>query len=133
MVRSASAVIAGFLAIAALSIGTNVALAAVGIFPQPGQPFTDPSLLTAALAYVAVYAVAGCYLTAALAPGPPMLHALVLGVLGLAFNVFGAVTMRGQVPDWYLAAGIALTMPYAWIGGKLREIQLARRGRQLAS
>ena len=62
-----------------------------------------------------------------------MLHALILGALGLAFNVAGAVSMRGQVPGWYLAAGVALTLPYAWIGGRLREIQLARRTPGLAS
>jgi len=133
MVRSILAIVAGFVAIAVLSIGTDVVLAAAGVFPPANQPVTDPALLVLTLAYVAVYAIAGCYFTAALAPSRPLLHALILGALGLAFNIATALGMRGQVPDWYLAAGLALTMPYAWIGGKLREIHLARRAPGLAS
>jgi hypothetical protein len=126
MLRSILAVVAGFVVIGALSFGTSAALAAAGVLPPAGQPVMDTGLLALTLAYVAVYAIAGCWLAAYLAPSRPMLHALVLGALGLVFNVFGAVSMRGLYPGWYLAAGVALTMPYAWIGGKLREMQLAR-------
>jgi hypothetical protein len=39
---------------------------------------------------LARYSVAGSYITARLAPNRPMLHALVLGVLGLAVSIVGA-------------------------------------------
>ncbi|HET7461088.1 MAG TPA: hypothetical protein VFJ82_07560 [Longimicrobium sp.] len=133
MIRSIVAIVVGFVAIAVLSIGTTMALHAAGIMPGPAEPLTDPALLALAQAYVAVFAIAGCFLTAALAPNRPMRHALVLGVLGLAFNLFNAVSRRGLEPDWSLALGIVLTMPYAWIGGKLREMQLARQTPGLAS
>lgn len=133
MVRSILAIVAGFVAIAVLSIGTDVVLVAAGVFPPANQPVTDPALLALTLAYVAVYAIAGCYFTATLAPSRPMPHALILGALGLAFNIATALGMRGQLPGWYLAAGLLLTMPYAWIGGKLRELQLTRRAPGLAS
>jgi hypothetical protein len=125
MLRSILAIVAGFVAIAVLSLGTDAALVAAGVMPPHGQP-VDTGLLALSLAYVAVFAIAGCWLAAYLAPGRPMLHALILGALGLAFNVFGAVGMRGLYPGWYLAAGVVLTLPYAWVGGKLREMQLAR-------
>lgn len=126
MFRSIAAVVIGFVLIAALSIGTNVLLSnlAPDLYPASGI-VTDSGALVLALAYVAVYAIAGCYLTARLAPSRPMLHALVLGGLGLAFNVMGVVVTWGQVPAWYSLAGLALTMPYAWIGGRLRERELA--------
>jgi hypothetical protein len=126
MLRSILAIVAGFVAIGVLSFGTNAALHAAGILPAADQPIFDTGLLLLTIAYVAVFAIAGCYLTAVLAPNRPMLHALILGALGLVLNVVTAASMRGQVPDWYLAAGVLLTMPYAWIGGKLREMQLAR-------
>jgi hypothetical protein len=126
MLRSILAIVAGFITIGVLSFGTNAALHAVGILPAPDQPIHDTGLLLLTIAYVAVFAIAGCYLTAVLAPNRPMLHALILGALGLVLNVATAASMRGQFPDWYLAAGVLLTMPYAWIGGKLREMQLAR-------
>jgi hypothetical protein len=126
MLRSILAIVAGFVAIAVLSIGTSVALAAAGIFPDTSQPTTDTGLLMLTLAYVAVYAIAGCYLAAVLAPNRPMRHALILGVLGLAFNLISGLSLRGQFPNWYLVAGVLTTMPYAWIGGLLREFQLDR-------
>lgn len=127
MIRSIAAVVTGFVLIGALSIGTNVLLSNVApdLYPASGI-VTDTGALLLALAYVAVYAIGGCYLTARMAPSRPMLHALVLGVLGLAFNVMGVVTTWGQVPAWYSLVGLALTMPYAWIGGRIRERELAR-------
>ena len=126
MLRSILAIVAGFVTIGALSMGTNAALHAAGVLPDTSQPITDTGVLMVTVAYVAVYAIAGCYLTALLAPNRPMRHALILGALGLALNVVTTLSMRGQFPDWYLAVGVLTTMPYAWIGGRLRELQLAR-------
>ncbi|HEU4560237.1 MAG TPA: hypothetical protein VFS20_20475, partial [Longimicrobium sp.] len=126
MLRSILAIVAGFVAIGVLSFGTAAGLSAAGILPDTSQPTTDTGVLLLTLAYVAVYAIAGCYLTAVLAPNRPMRHALILGALGLVFNVVSSLGMRGLFPDWYLAVGVLTTMPYAWIGGRLRELQLAR-------
>ncbi|HLM69359.1 MAG TPA: hypothetical protein VK358_17600, partial [Longimicrobium sp.] len=102
MVRSIVAVVTGFVLIAVLSLGTNVVLARVApeLYPESGI-VTHTGALVLALLYVAVYAIAGCYLTARLAPSRPMLHALVLGALGLLVNVAGVVATWGQVPAWY--------------------------------
>lgn len=126
IVRSILAIVAGFLFIAALAFGTGAALHAAGIVPAPDEPLTDTGQLLLETAYVAVFAIAGCWLAARLAPSRPMRHALILGLLGLAFNVMGAVTTWGQRPVWSVVLNLALVMPYAWIGGRLRELQLAR-------
>jgi hypothetical protein len=55
-----------------------------------------------------------------------MRHALILGVLGLIFNIAGTVAMWDTAPAWYHATALALVMPYAWIGGRIRERQLER-------
>ncbi len=60
-----------------------------------------------------------------------MLHALVLGVLGLALSILGAAVTwnKGPAfgPHWYPLALVVLTMPQSWAGGKLRVMQLRTR------
>jgi hypothetical protein len=60
-----------------------------------------------------------------------MLHALVLGALGLAVSTLGAVVTwnKGPAfgPHWYPLALVVLAMPQAWVGGKLYEMQLHAR------
>lgn len=124
--RSIGAVAAGFLLIAMLAFGTGAALQSAGLMPAAGVPITDTGTVLLEAAYVAIFAIAGCWLAAFLAPSHPMRHALILGVLGLAFNVMGAVAAWDQRPAWSILLNLALVMPYAWIGGRLREQQLQR-------
>lgn len=127
LARSALAVVVGFVLIGALSIGTDVLLIAAlpGAFDANRQT-DDPRLLALILAYVGVYATVGCYVTARLAPGRPMRHALVLGLLGLAMNVAVSIATWGAHPTWFVLAGLATTMVWAWLGGRLREREVAR-------
>jgi len=124
ILRSILAIVAGFVAIGVLSIGTDAVLVAAGVLPPHGQPVGN-HLLLLAQAYVAVYAIFGCWLAAYLAPSHPMRHALILGVLGLAFNLMNAVALWNLYPKWFTILSLALVMPYAWIGGRLRERQLS--------
>ncbi len=120
--RSVGAVLAGMVAGIVLSIGTDMALRAAGIFPPFGQPMSDGLYLLATV-YRSVYNVAGAYLTARLAPDRPMGHALVLGALGLVACIVGAVATWDKGPDfgpkWYSIALVVLAVPCAWLGGKL--------------
>ena len=130
ILRRIGAVLAGFLAIFILSTATDVALHATGVFPPWGQPMRD-ALFLLATAYRIVFGVAGCYIAARLAPDRPMQHALALGVVGFAVSILGAVATwdRGPAfgPHWYPVAIIAITMPCAWAGGRLRVMQLRAR------
>ena len=87
----------------------------------------DAALLLATV-YRTVYGVGGSYLIARLAPDRPMQHALVGGVVGLAVSIVGAAVTwnRGPAfgPHWYPLALIVLALPTAWVGGKLRLMQL---------
>ena len=56
-----------------------------------------------------------------------MAHALVLGVLGLLFNVAGTIAMWNMAPAWYHLTALVLVMPSAWLGGWLHERELGRR------
>lgn len=129
MARSIVAVVVGFLVIGVLAFVTGLAAQAAfpGVFDENGATFDTVACL-ATLAYVGVYATFGCWLCARIAPSHPMRHALILGVLGLLFNIMGAWMTRDAVPVWYNVAGVLTTMLWAWLGGTIRERQLATSG-----
>jgi hypothetical protein len=124
--KSIGAILVGALTGIVLSIGTDMVLRATGIFPALGHPMAS-ALFVLATAYRTLYGVAGSYITARLAPNRPMIHALVLGVLGLVASIVGVVVTWDKGPDfgpkWYPLALVALGMPQSWLGGKLREMQ----------
>jgi hypothetical protein len=59
-----------------------------------------------------------------------MQHALALGVVGLLLSIVGAVvTWNGEPafgPHWYPLALVVTALPSAWLGGKLRMMQLGK-------
>jgi hypothetical protein len=120
---SIAAVLAGLLANVVLSSATDLLLVAAGVFPplsEFGHPasFSD-SLLLLALLYRTAYGVLGCYITARLVSRRPMTHAMALGVIGFTVGVVGAVATWGAWTSWYSLAIIAVTLPSAWLGGRL--------------
>ena len=127
--RSIGAVLAGFVTIFAVTTATDVLLHATGVFPPWGQPMSD-RLFLLATAYRIVYGVAGSYLTARLAPDRPMRHALWLGFVGVVFSIAGTVATWGRGPEfgpkWYPLALVAIAIPCAWAGGRLREAPVWR-------
>ena len=129
ILRSIGAVFAGILAIFVLSLGTDVVMHATGVFPPGFQPMSTP-LWVLAMAYRIVYGIAGGYITARLAPHKPMGHALALGLVGIVLSTIGvASTWNGGPeygPKWFSLALIAISVPCAWLGGKLRLRQLGQ-------
>ena len=127
ILRSIVAMVAGFLVIVVLSTVTDVVMHATGIFPPWFQPMSGSRFLLAT-AYRSVYSVLGCYLTARLAPDRPMLHALILGAIGFVFSIAGTVGTWNEGPEfgpkWYPLSLVALSIPLAWVGGKIRLMQL---------
>lgn len=128
--KSIGAVLAGFVAVVVLSLGTDMVLHTTGVFPPWGQPMSDALFLLATV-YRTIYCIAGCYIAARLAPDRPMAHALVLGVVGLVISTAGAVATwnKGPAfgPHWYPVALIVTAIPCAWLGGRLRITQLHTR------
>jgi len=124
--RSVGALLAGFVAVVVLSLATDLALHAAGVFPALGQKMSD-ALFVLATVYRTLYGVVGSYVTARLAPDRPMGHALVGGLIGVAMSTLGAVVTwkKDLGPHWYPLALIVTAMPTAWLGGKLRVMQLS--------
>jgi hypothetical protein len=127
MLRSIGALLAGFVVVVVLSLGTDLVLHAAGVFPPWGDPMSD-ALFVLATVYRTAYALLGSYLTARLAPYKPMKHALGGGVVGLVLSTIGAVSTWDKGPEfgphWYPLALVATALPCAWAGGRLRTLQL---------
>jgi peptidoglycan/LPS O-acetylase OafA/YrhL len=131
-VRSVGAVLAGIVVDVLLTIGTDHVLHTIGVFPPWGQPMINADgILLLATAYRVIYGVAGSYITARLSPDRPMQLALVGGAIGLVVCIVGAAAMWNGGPafgpHWYPLALVATAMPCAWLGGKLRVLQLGER------
>jgi hypothetical protein len=129
VLRSIWAVLAGMLVGIVLTLGTDELLHIAGVFPPWGQSMVgfDTALLLAT-AYRIVYSIAGSYIIARLAPNRPMLHALVGGAVGFVVSIVGAAATWNSGPafgpHWYPVALVVTALPCAWVGGKVRLMQL---------
>lgn len=132
--RSVLALLAGFVVAIVLSIGTDFGLQVLGLAPRLGNPWPNQLLLLATL-YRSVYGVISSYVVARLAPNRPMGHALVGGAVGVVVSILGAVAAWNSNlgPHWYPIALVVLAMPTAWIGGKLRLMQLQKADSSMAA
>jgi hypothetical protein len=118
--KSTVAIFAGFMVIVLLSVATDAVF-----FARVETGIAD-SRLAVALAYRCLYAVAGAYVTAQMAPRRPVLHALILGIVGTALAVAGAAVMWDRGQHWYPLALIATALPCAWLGGRI-QVEIDRR------
>ena len=119
--RSTGAVVAGFVAIVVLSLGTDQVLHVLTVYPPWGEPMAG-GLFAVATAYRIVYTVLGGYVTARLAPHAPVRHALILGLVGLAPGLAGvmvAIAKPGLGPLWYPVVLAVTGLPCTWLGGVL--------------
>ena len=118
--RSIGAGAAGFIVGGLLSHVTDYVLASVGVLPH-GNLNVSSLLILMVLFYRCVYMVIGCYIVAILAPNNPMRHALILGAFGTLISILGALITANMNlgPAWYAWTLAALSMPSAWLGGKL--------------
>lgn len=122
--KSIGAVIAGFIIVFILSVVTDIILEKTGFFPPQSQPGTYVWwMLLIALIYRSVYSVIGFYLTGLLAPNRPMRHAIILGGIGTVFATLGVMANWDKGAHWYPILLVLVTLPCAWVGGKLAEMK----------
>ena len=123
ILKSIGAVLAGLVFILVTHMGADRILEASGIFPPPEQGLHTTWMLMLATAYRVILSIAGCYITARLAPSRPVAHALVLGSIGVIGSLAGLSMAISQnlSPLWYPIGLAILSLPSAWVGGKLAE------------
>ena len=122
ILKGIGAIVAGFVFILVTHTLTDLVLERVGIFTPPDQGFHTTWMVVTATIYRSIYTVAGGYVTAALAPNPPMRYVMILGLIGLVVGTLAAIaTIPMKVgPAWYPIALAGLALPCVWLGGKLR-------------
>src|SRR5580765_3578588 len=123
MWKSVWAVVAGVLFILIVTTLVDILLHVLGVFSANGKLTGALALL--ATSYHIVISVAGAYLTAWLAPNRPMLHALILGFVGVVLGLLGLIATwnMGLGPRWYPIALVVLALPQCWLGGKLHDMR----------
>lgn len=119
--KSVTAIILGLVTVVVLSEGTDFILRTAGIFPPLDQQdaYTD-QMFAAALVYRTLAGVAGGYVAAWLAPSPGLMHAGILGLIGLALSTAGVVTMWELGHNWYPISLAVVALPSALVGGWLK-------------
>ena len=122
ILKGIGAILAGIVFIIVTHTGTDFVLESLGIFTPPDQGFHTTWMIVTATIYRSIYTVAGGYVTAALAPNPPMRYVMILGIIGVAAGTLGAIATipMGIAPAWYPIALVVLALPCVWLGGKLR-------------
>jgi pimeloyl-ACP methyl ester carboxylesterase len=119
--KSIGAVLTGLLTVAILGFVTDTVLQRIGILPIPQEEKFGTAWALLALSYHILYAFFGCSLAAWLAPNRPMAHAVAVGGFGVVISTLGfiAIVAGDLAPAWYGWALIILSLPVAWMGGKL--------------
>ena len=116
--RTAGALIAGFVTVAVLSVAADAVLHALDYYPNDGTVGSDTGLAVA-LAYRTAFTVLGGLVCAWLAPSHPLRLATILGIIGTVFATLGAVTMWNVGHQWYPLALVVLAIPSTALGGWL--------------
>lgn len=113
------AVVAGLAALAILSTTTDSVLEKAGVMKP--QPFVENPVWVIAIVilYRTLFNTLGCYLTARIAPNKPTQYAMILGIVCVVLTIAGLIAMWDIPPRWYPISLIALTLPAAWLGGKM--------------
>jgi hypothetical protein len=127
ILKSVCAVLAGFIFIVVTHTATDAILERIGLLPK-GNLFVSTGLILIVIGYRAVLSLIGCYITALLAPHSPMKHALALGILGVVLSTVGAIVTANMNlgPSWYAWTLVVISLPIAWLGGKLYELRSRR-------
>lgn len=124
--RGVAAVAAGLVTTAVLSSAVDAVLEATGVFPsvtaQTQNGFITTWMVLLAVGYRTLLVVVGGYVTARLAPTAPMRHAVVLGLIGTAAAVAGAVAVAGVAPLWYSMALVVTGLPGVLLGARLATV-----------
>ena len=120
LLRGALAVLAGIGVFTLALLGMNAAGTAIlGAEPE----WINLSTTTRVMWAIgnAVSMIAGGYVAAWLAPGARVAHAVIVGTIQTGLTLAAFLTLRNTAtPTWLWVVGMALTVPAAWLGGRLR-------------
>ena len=120
LLRGALAVIAGIAVFALALVAVNAGgKALLGSEAEWINRSTSTQVVW--LCVNAVCMIAGGYVAAWLAPRARVAHAVIVATIQAGLTLAAFLTLNDQTtPTWLWLSGIAITVPAAWIGGRLR-------------
>ena len=121
--KSIGVIIVGFMVSALLSIVTDFLLESIGVLPDPSKGLFDTGMIILVLFYRGIYNIVSGFLVAKLAPGKPMLHAMILGAIGTILTVLAtfAPSFAEKAPLWFGYTLAAITIPTLWSGVRILQ------------
>jgi hypothetical protein len=120
ILKSIGAVLAGFIFIGVTHTTVDAILEGAAVLPK-GHLNVGAGLIIVVISYRAILSLAGCYLTAKLAPGNPMKHSLILGGIGTVLSGVGAIVTANMNigPAWYAWSLVVIALPISWLAGRI--------------
>ena len=121
--RSIGALLFAFVINALLSVLTDFLLESIGVLPDPSKGLFETWAIILVLFYRGVYTVFAGFITARFAPVRPMLHAIILGIIGITITVVAvsSPSFAEKAPLWFGYTLAAITIPCLWLGVKIQR------------
>lgn len=123
ILKSIGVILLAFMVNALLSVLTDFLLEQIGVLPNPEKGLFETWAILLVLSYRAIYTVFTGFIIARFAPNKPMLHALILGIIGTVITLL-AVNNPEFVQKsklWFGYTLAAITIPCLWLGVKIQE------------
>lgn len=121
--KSIGVILLAFVIIALLSALTDFLLESIGVLPDPEDGLFETWAILLVLSYRTIYTVFAGFIIARFAPDKPMLHAIVLGVIGtsITFLAVNNPDFAQKSKLWFGYTLAAMTMPGLWLGVKIQQ------------
>jgi nitrate/nitrite transporter NarK len=123
ILKSIGVILLAFMVNALLSVLTDFLLEQIGVLPNPEKGLFETWAILLVLSYRAIYTVFTGFIIARFASNKPMLHALILGIIGTVITLLAVSN-----PDfaqksilWFGYTLAAMTIPCLWLGVKIQQ------------
>jgi hypothetical protein len=121
--KSVGVVLLAFVVNALLSIVTDFLLESIGVLPNPQKGLYETWAIILVLFYRAVYSILAGFIIGKLAPTKPMLHAIILGIIGTAITLLATISpgFTEKAPLWFGFTLAAIIIPSMLVGVKIEQ------------
>lgn len=123
ILKSIGVILLGFVINALLSVLTDFLLEKIGILPTPDKGLFETWAILLVLTYRFIYTIFTGFIVAHFAPKKPLLHVLILGLLGTAITAlaFSNPQFSQKSPLWFGYVLAAFIIPCLWLGAKIQQ------------
>jgi uncharacterized protein YacL len=119
IVKSIVAVLAGAVGLFILAAGFDWALEKTGYLNVNSFDANTCWIIAVVIVARCVFSLVAAYVTARLAPDRPMLHAMILGSIGVLIGISSMVYLWNKSPHWFLMVLTLIPLPFCWAGGDM--------------